>query len=593
MGAATILDLYRTEVERGRDDHLVHLTLSGRRTLSASEGFAATAALAEALAAHGVGKGDRVAQLSDNRPEWHWVDLAALDLGAVHVPIYPTLTAEQVAYQLADSGARVAFAENPDQAAKIASVRERLPDLTLLVQVEGDPVEGAVALEELVAAHRGRAAEEAFWRRAGEVAPDDLASIVYTSGTTGDPKGAMLSHRNFVANVEAVLPRVPLGPEDVALEFLPLCHVFERTCGYAYMAVGCRKIYCSPHVVATVIAEAAPTCFASVPRLYERIHATIMARVAAAPAGKRRLFHWAVETGRRVARHRLEGTPVPLGLRLRHRLADRLVLAKLRAALGGRIRFVLSGGAPLDPALAEFFHAIGIPVQEGYGLTETSPAIGINGYQPGQNRLGSIGKPLDNLEVKLAPDGELLVRGPSVFLGYWNKPEATAEAFDEDGFFRTGDIARIDDDGFIWITDRKKDLIIPAGGKNVAPQPIEGELKKSPYIDNAVLIGDRRPYIVALLSPSEEGLLAWAARHGLGGLSLEELLAEPAVRRLFEEAVAEVNSRLGRFEQIRKFRVLPRPLSQEDGHLTPTLKVKRRVVEREFADLIEAMYAEG
>ncbi len=388
-----------------------------------------------------------------------------------------------------------------------------------------------------------------------------------------------------------MLPRVPLGPDDLGLEFLPLCHVFERTVGYAYMERACRKAYCTPSVVAEVIKDIAPTVFASVPRLYEKINAAIMAKVESAPPIRRKLFFWAVATGKEVALRRLEGkSPGPL-LGLKHAVADALVLSKVRDALGGRVNFCLSGGAPLAASVNEFFHSIGIPIQEGYGLTETSPAIGISGYQPGENRLGSVGKPLDNLEVKVAEDGELLVKGPSVFSGYWNKPEATAEVFDEDGFFRTGDIARIDEDGFIWITDRKKDLIIPAGGKNVAPQPIENELKKSPYIDNAVLIGDRRPYIVALLSPSEEALAAWAEKRGLGGTPLEELLAEPAVQRLFEEAVQLVNSRLGRFEQIKKYRVLPRMLTIEDGDLTPTMKVKRRVVEKTFADLIESMYA--
>jgi len=590
MDEPTILELYRNDLENPREDHYTHATLSGRRVLSTEAFFRRTAALSEALAALGVGAGDRVALLSDNRPEWHIADLAILALGAADVPIYPTLTPRQVAYQVADSGARVAIAENGDQARKFLAERASLPDLEHLIQIDGPTADGAVALEALVERYGSDTAGERFWERAGAVSPDDLASIVYTSGTTGDPKGVMLTHRNFTANVLAVLPRVPLGRDDLGLEFLPLCHVFERTVGYAYMARACRKAYCTPSVVAEVIGDIAPTVFASVPRLYEKIHAAIMAKVEIAPPLRKKLFHWAVETGRQVALLRLDGKRPGALLALRHGLADRLVLGKIRQALGGRVRFCLSGGAPLDAALNEFFHAVGVPIQEGYGLTETSPAIGINGYQPGENRLGSIGRPLENLEVKVAPDGELLVRGPSVFSAYWNKPEATAEAFDEEGFFRTGDIARIDEDGFIWITDRKKDLIIPAGGKNVAPQPIENELKKSPYIDNAVLIGDRRPYIVALLSPSEEGLAAWAERHGLGGSSLEALLAEPRVRRLFEEAVAEVNARLGRFEQIKKFRVLPRALTIEDGDLTPTMKVKRRVVEKKFADLIETMY---
>lgn len=589
MSEATILDLFRRDVDHPRSDAYTHATLAGPRTLSTTEFFAGVAALSAALEALGVSRGDRVLLLSDNRPEWHQVDLAVLDLGAVDVPIYPTLTADQIAYQVADSGAGVAVADSPEQMGKLIQVRARCPELKHLVQMDGPCADGVEPLAQLVDRHRGTEAEQAFWHRAAEVKADDLASIVYTSGTTGPPKGVMLSHRNFVSNVEAVLPRVPLDSDDLGLEFLPLCHVFERTVGYAYMGVACRKAYCTPSLVAEVLPELAPTAFASVPRLYEKIHAKILVQVEGASPTKRRLFQWAVDTGSKTAVHRREGQRPPMGLRMRHAVADRLVLRKIRAGLGGRTRCVISGGAPLLPSLNEFFHAVGIPIQEGYGLTETSPAIGICGYQPGENRVGSIGRPLENLQVKLADDGELLVKGPSVFRGYWNKPEATEEVFDDEGFFHTGDIARIED-GFIYITDRKKDIIIPAGGKNVAPQEIENRLKKSPYIENAVLVGDQRPYIIALLSPAEEELGAWAEEQGLGGTELDELIREPRLKQLFQSLVDELNQDLGRFEQIKDFRILARPLTIEEGHLTPTMKVKRRVVERELADLIEDMY---
>ncbi len=591
MTEPTILDMYRKDYERPREDHYTHATLAEPRVFSTGEFFRRTAALSQALAEMGVGHGDRVLLLSDNRPEWHMADLAVLALGAADVPVYPTLTPEQAAYQASDSGAKVAVAENPEQMRKFLARRGELDQVEHFIQIEGPAEEGVLTLEEIVASHAGEDAERAFWERAARVTPDDLASIVYTSGTTGRPKGAMLTHRNFTSNVLAVLPRVSLDASDLGLEFLPLCHVFERTVGYAYMEVACKKAYCTPSMVAEVVKDVRPTTFASVPRLYEKIHAAIMAKVESAPPIRKKLFNWAVETGRKAAHRRLAGEGLGPALGFQHALADKLVLSKIRLALGGRLKFCLSGGAPLAASLNEFFHSIGIPIQEGYGLTETSPAIGINGCQPGANRLGSIGRPLENLEVKLAPDGELLVRGPSVFKGYWNKPEATAEVFDEDGFFRTGDIVRIDEDGFIFITDRKKDLIIPAGGKNVAPQPIENELKKSPYIDNAALVGDQKPYIVALLSPDAEALAAWAEQHGLGGSTLEELLGEPRVKALFEETVERVNSELGRFEQIKKFRVLPKPLSIDDGDLTPTMKVKRRVVEQKYAHLIEEMYA--
>jgi len=590
MAEATILEFYRRDVEHDRPDQYTRFTPEGTTTWSTKQFFSATAALAEALAGLGIRHGDRVVLLSNNRPEWHMVDLAILDLGAVDVPFYPNLTAEQVAYQVSDSGARVAVAEDAEQTQKFLQMRSQLPELEHLIQIDGPAEDGVLLLQDLVRTHSTPEAEGRFWERAKEVQSDDLASIVYTSGTTGKPKGVMLSHLNFTSNVEAVMPRIPIEEEDLALEFLPLCHVFERTCGYGFMFVGCRRAYCATAVVADVIADIAPTLFASVPRLFEKIHATIMSRVEAAPPLRQKLFHWAVDTGWQVAQLRLEGKrPGPV-LGLKHGLADRLVLSKIRAALGGRVKFCISGGAPLAGSLNQFFHSVGVPIQEGYGLTETSPGIGISGNAPGENRLGSIGTALHNVEVKLAPDGELLVRGPSVFKGYWNKPEATAEAFDEEGFFLTGDIARIDEDGFIWITDRKKDLIVTAGGKNIAPQPIENELKKSPYIDNAVLIGDRRPYVVALLSPAAEELETWAAQHGLAGRELADLVGEPEVQKLFSEAVEKVNRGLARFEQIKKFRILPTPLNLEDGHLTPTLKVKRRVVEKEFAELIEELY---
>ncbi len=590
MPERTILDIYRNDSSRDIEEHYTHVGLLGRRSYSTREFFDATAAIAQGLFSFGIREGDRVAILSDNRPEWHQIDVATLSLGAVDVPIYPTLTPRAVAYHIQDSGARIIFCENTNQSRKILETREECPSLEVVIQIEGEPPSNVLSLEDFIRQSMTETMERDFWKRAEGVNPSSLASIVYTSGTTGKPKGVMLSHLNFTSNVEAVLPRVSLDGTEHALEFLPLCHVFERTCGYAYMDKGCPRSYCAPSLVADHIESIAPVVFASVPRLYEKIHAKIMAKVEQAPKTRQNLFHWAVGVGTEYSTYRLEGKPAPAMLKLKHRVADTLVLSKIRKAFGGRVKFVLSGGAPLAAELNRFFHGVGIPIQEGYGLTETSPAIGISGCQPGENRLGAIGKALENLEVKLARDGELLVKGPSVTKGYWKKPEATAEAFDADGFFRTGDIARIDEDGFIFITDRKKDIIIPAGGKNIAPQPIENALKAGLFIDNAVLIGDKMPYLVALLSPSEEELYSWARSKGMGGQSLEELLAQDLVQRAFKSAVADVNSKLGRFEQVKKFRILPKTLTIEDGYLTPTLKVRRKLVEKDFAHLIREMY---
>ncbi len=592
MPERTILDLYRFDVEAPREVHYTHYFPGGSRSFSTEEFFRRTAALASGLSELGVVRSDRVMLLSENRPEWHMADLAVLDLGAVDVPVYPTLTPAQIAYQVQDSGSKVVIAENAEQVEKLLSVRDQCPTLTHVVQMEGATPDGVLGLDEVVAAGDGAAAGSRFWERAATVGEDDLATIVYTSGTTGEPKGVMLSHCNFVSNALHILPRVPTTREDLCLEFLPLCHVFERCAGYFYMRTASDKAYCPTAAVGELIAAIAPTIFCSVPRVFEKVYDKVHSKVAAAPPLRRKLFNWAVEVGTKASHHRLAGTSMPAGLAMRYRLADGLVLKKVRAALGGRVRGVISGAAPLPLFANEFFHAIGVPVQEGYGLTETSPAIAVNGYQPGANRLGAVGRPLDNLEVRIADDGELLVRGPSVSKGYWNKPEQTAEVFAGDGFFHTGDIARIDEDGFVFITDRKKDLIVTAGGKNVAPQPIENQLKESRWVDNAVVIGDRKPYLVALLSPNLEELEAHARRESIAFTDHAELVARPEVDALFAEVVTGVNASLARYEQIKRFRVLPESLTLEGGHLTPTMKVKRRVVEVEYGEAIEALYSE-
>jgi len=338
--------------------------------------------------------------------------------------------------------------------------------------------------------------------------------------------------------------------------------------------------------------EIRPAVFASVPRLLEKVHAAIVARAEAASPAKRALFHWAVATGAEVARRRLAGEPVGSGLAFKHRLADRLVLSKIRAALGGRLKASFCGGAAVPLYVHEFFQAIGIPIQEAWGLTETSPMITMNGPASGDMRLGSVGRPLPSYEMRVADDGELLAKGPSVFSGYWNKPEQTAEVFDAEGFFQTGDIGTIDDDGFVFITDRKKDLIVTAGGKNIAPQPVESVLKESPYIENAVLIGDGRPYIVALLAPDPEAVGAWAEDRDEDAGDLARVVSNPDLEREFARAVEAVNAKLARFEQIKQFRVLPEPLTVEGGALTPTMKVKRRAVTEAYANLIQEMYGD-
>ena len=589
MAHTTLFDLYRHDVDMPRRDHYTHFFPGGKRVLSTGEFLTSTACLADGLAELGIRRGDRVMLLSDNRPEWHMADLATLAIGAVDVPIYATLTPPQIAYQANDSGAVAAIVESSAQMAKFLEICRACPALKHLIQIEGAPAPGCTMLDEVISAGTGGRSGDRFWQRAARAKAGDLATIVYTSGTTGEPKGVMLSHGNLVHNVIAAAPRVPVDHRDLALEFLPLCHVLERMLGYVYMWRATGRAYCSVHHVAELISQIRPTLFAGVPRFFEKVRARILEKAGGTGVGAA-LVEWAIGVGKQAVYRRLAGKPIEAGLGLRLQLADRLVLAKIRNAFGGRLRYAISGGAALPLHVNEFFHAVGIPILEGYGLTETSPVIAVNGAGRGMLRLGTVGKPLENLTLKLAPDGELLVKGPSVTAGYWNKPEQTAEAIDADRYFATGDIADLDDDGFLLITDRKKDLIVTGGGKNVAPQPIESELKRCPLVDQAVLVGDGRPAITALISPNLEELQRFARARGIAFTSASELTAHPDVVAAYESAVETVNAGLARYEQIKTFRVLPGPLSLEGGHLTPTLKVKRRVVEREQAGLIDEMY---
>ncbi len=592
MSERSIVEIFRRDVAVEKEHHCALFRPGEARWLSTREVLERTAALAAGLARLGVGRGDRVMLMSDNRPEWHMVDVAALDLGAVDVPVYTTLTPAQVAFQVRDSGCRVAVADSAEHAAALVGVRRDGAGLEHVVQIEGAPVEGARSFEEVLASGASADAVASFWASAEAIGPDDLATVIYTSGTTGDPKGVRLTHRNFIDNSAAVSARTPITGSELVLEFLPLCHVLERCAGYAYMRLSNPRAYCHARHVAELLPVIRPVYFCSVPRVFEKVRDAVLAKVDAAPPARRRLFHWALAVGARVARARLAGARPDARTALAHTVADRLVLAKVRAALGGRVAYALSGGAPLPVEVNEFFHAIGIPIQEGYGLTETSPAIAVNGCRPGENRLGAVGRPLDNVEVRLADDGEILVRGSSVTPGYWHREDANREAFSSDGFFHTGDIGYLDADGFLYITDRKKDLIVTAGGKNVAPQPIEGLLKRSRFVDTAVLIGDDRPYIVALLSPDFGALAAWAAAEGIVEREPAALAADPRVEALLRGVVEAANAELAHYEQVRAFRVLPVTLSLEGGQLTPTLKVRRRVVEQEFAALVEEMYPE-
>jgi len=563
----------------------------GWEAISADRALADVECLGLGLRYLGIRRGERVALLSENRYEWAVSDLAILGLGAVTVPIYPTLTPEQCRVILADSGARAVIVSNAAQRAKVQAVRRELPHLEFIIPIEPltreDPVERSWDL----VTGRGALARDAdpllFRAEADLTRPDDLATIIYTSGTTGEPKGTMLSHANISGNAEAGLKVIDLGPSDLNLSFLPLSHVFERMAGlYTMMAAGVTTAFArSLDTVAEDAAEVRPTIITGVPRFFEKVRTRVLENARTQPLLRRGIFTWALGEGRRRARARLAWRRhfSPLAP-----LADRLVGAKVRARMGGRLRLCISGGAALHPMVLEFFFAMGIPVIEGYGLTETSPVICLTPL--GRERAGAVGPPLPGVEVRIGEAGEILTRGPHVMLGYWNNQEATAEAM-RGGWFHTGDVGFLDADGYLHITDRLKDLLVTAGGKNVAPQPIEARLKTSKWVTEAVLIGERRPYVAVLLVPNFERLESLARRNGWPFASRRELLARPEILAIVQRRLDRLNADLAPFEQIRRFALLEREMTQEGGELTPTLKVRRRVVNERYADIIESLYA--
>ena len=542
----------------------------------------------------GIKPGDRVAILSENRPEWAIADYACLAARCTDVPIYPTLPAKQAEYNLADSGAVAVFVSGSQQLEKVLGVRERLPALRYIIAFDQEATgAGVSSLEQVYARGRAARARHTSWRAdALGVKPSELATLLYTSGTTGDMKGVMLTHGNIASNVTTCCTLFSFTEQDECLSFLPLSHIFERMFGHYSMFNSGVLINYAENVdtVAADMQRWRPTLMASVPRLYEKIYGRVLDAVRAGSAIRQRLFFWGKRVGEAAVEQRLAGRRLSPALAAQLVVADRLVFAKLRARTGGRVRFFISGGAPLSADIAKFFHAAGMPILEGYGLTETSPVMAVNTFE--HLRLGTVGRPIPRVEIKIAPDGEIITRGPNVMVGYYNKPQATAEALDGDGWFRTGDIGMLDADGFLRITDRKKDLIVTAGGKNIAPQPIESLAKTCKFVSNAVMLGDRRPFPIMLVVPNLETLNAWAAQQGLPTGEVEHLLALPEVRRKMEEEVQSTLRDLAGFERPKKLVLLPRDFSVEAGELTPTLKVKRRVVEQHHRAAVEALYAE-
>jgi len=524
----------------------------------------------------GVQPGDRVALFSENRPEWHIVDFACQLTGGILVPLYPTLPANMVEHIVSDAGAKLLLVSGKDRARIALQASDRLPGVRVLGIDAGL---GLDHLNDLPIAGEGGTHQPS---------PTDLASLIYTSGTTGEPKGVMLSHRNFVSQLTALRPLYPIDETDEVMSFLPLSHVFQRILDYLFLYCGCRITYVDAvEKAGPMLPLIRPTIMASVPRVYERAYVQIMGRIQKQPRLKK-LFTWAMRVGRRVKEAQWQRRRAPLGARLQYALARRLVFHKVLERFGGRLRFTVSGGAPLAREIAEFFDIVGLPVLNGYGLTESAPVIAVNRLE--SNCLGSVGLPTPGVEVKIAQDGEILARGPNIMMGYWNKPEATREAVDAEGWLHTGDIGRIDEAGNLYITDRKKDLIVTAGGKNVAPQPIEARLATNPYIAQAVAIGDNYPYLTALLTPNFENLQAYFEEQKLNGKSKEDMAAHPVTEALLAEAVKNLNSQLASYERIRRFTILPTEFTLESGELTPTLKVKRKVVTERYRKQIEDMY---
>jgi long-chain acyl-CoA synthetase len=547
----------------------------------------------------GVAAGDRVAVIAESRPEWCATDLAILTAGGVTVPVYPTLTAGQVRYILNDCAAKVAVVSNRAQVEKIAAIRAQLSGFGTVVVMDADGQawpDGVMMLAEVVArGHRrlmtGAAEGRPVAERAAVIARDTLATIIYTSGTTGEPKGVMLTHDNLLSNVEAAVGVLGVTDVDVALSFLPLSHAFERMVVYIYLYAGATVVFAeSPETLARDMVKVRPTLMTAVPRVFEKLYARIHQTIAHAPAIRQAIFGWAVGVGRRRSAAVRNDRPVGALLALQDRLADTLVFRKIRAATGGRLRVLVSGSAPLPDTLAEFFDAIGLTIIEGYGLTEASPALTVNPLD--RPKFGTVGRALPGVELRIAKDGEILARGPNIMRGYYNRPEATQAVLDPDGWLHTGDIGTLDRDGYLTIIDRKKDLIVTSGGRSVAPQPIEIQLRRHALIAEAILLGDRRAFIAALLVPDFPALERRLAALGHPSGTRDALVARADVAALFQEAVDAVNTTLAPFQTIKRFALIPSEFTIAGGEVTPTMKVKRGVVEERWRAVIQKLYEE-
>jgi long-chain acyl-CoA synthetase len=592
MSIATLNDIFFAAVERNLDKVMLYREAGKWLPISSREVAQKVARTASALHSWGIQPGDRIAILSENRPEWPIADLSSLLLGAVTVPLYTTLTADQTAFVLTDAGCRVIFVSSDQQLHKVISIlsKTRIEKIVVMDPLEftGDlaPFADRCVTMRDITQQGPDDLETKIERQGRSVTPDDLATIVYTSGTTGTSKGAMLTHGNIASNIQCSLLGFNMRPGLVSVSFLPLCHITARHVDFSMLYHGVTLAYC-PFIerLPEALLEVKPSLFVAVPRVYEKIYAQAERQAQGFP--KRTIYDWALAVGREHKPEILAGKIPTSGS---WRVAYKLVFSKIRAGMGGKVETFISGGAPLGRELAEWYATVGIRIHEGYGLTETSPVIAVN--TPVNHRIGTVGKILPNLEVRIAEDGEILVRGPSVFKGYWNRSEETKAAL-EDGWFKTGDIGNIDPDGYLSVTDRKKDLIKTSGGKFIAPQPIENALKLNPYVGIPAILGDRRKFPAVMISPNFARLEEWARMNGITFSSRAELVANPKVQSLYEGVVEAQNQNLARFEKLKRVMLVPDEFTLDNGALTPTLKLRRRVIEERYRKQIDELYAQA
>jgi len=586
----TLPRMVLSRVERFDDRPAMRRKVDGRyQDISWQQLDKQVRAFAQALLALGLLPDQQAAIMAPNCPEWAFADLAIMAVGGRTVPVYHTEGLKTIIHILVDAEVRLLFTHSRLLALDLMKQREQMPQLKKIILLEGTAEETDILSlpEFLELGAQGSAEQLENLLAAGK--REQLATIVYTSGTTGEPKGAMLTHANILSNIEACCKLIDLGPDDVSLSFLPLSHIFERMAGY-YMMLHQGVIIAYAESIDTVpvnLTEVCPTIVTSVPRLYEKMHNRVLERVSTGPWLKKQLFFLAIRIGREKVAREQAGMPPTGWQKILLGVFDKLVFAKIKERLGGRLRYFISGGAPLVKEIGEFFLAAGVPIFEGYGLTETSPVLAVN--YPGHHRLGSVGLPLKNLELRIAADGELLARGPNVFQGYWEMPEQTAQAL-QDGWFHTGDIATMDNDGYLFITDRKKDLIVNAGGKKIAPQELENLLKTDKYISSVMVYGDRRPYLTALIVPDFEALQKYARYKKIDFLDHCDLVTHPQVLNLIRRRIDKLQHSLPSYRKIKRFSLLSRDFSGEKGEVTPTLKIKRNIVGRRYAHLLEDLY---